>query len=183
MTTFAISDTHFSHKRSLEFMRKDGSGLRLRHPFTDLEEMDEAMIERWNKTVGYNDTVLHCGDFTFGGKQNIAKHARRLNGKIILIMGNHDYSARDYVDHFHDVTAWKEKVVGGITLVFTHAPLYRGGFNYRFDGKSANVHGHLHDVKTGEPYHVNVCVENVDYTPIALEEIVKGLKKTISDRE
>lgn len=173
MTHFVWSDTHFHHKRMwAEFKRKDdGNPLR---PFASLDEMDEAMIENHNKIVGDNDIVYHCGDFSFGGKPNIAKFARRLRGRQRLIMGNHDYDAKDYVDHFEKVMSWKEIEINKITFVLTHAPLYRGGFDYRFKGDSYNIHGHLHDILTGQPYHINVCVENIGFKPVAIEDLCRG---------
>lgn len=39
---FLTSDTHFNHSRILQF----------RPQFSSVEEMNEIMIERWNKVVG-----------------------------------------------------------------------------------------------------------------------------------
>lgn len=57
---FFISDTHFSHARILEFESDDGRPVR--SGFSSVEEMDEAMIERWNSVVGPKDKVYHLGD-------------------------------------------------------------------------------------------------------------------------
>jgi calcineurin-like phosphoesterase family protein len=175
MTEFAISDLHLSHRNMLKFARKDnGEALR---PFLTLEEADETLIENWNKDVGPNDTVYCLGDFTFGGKANIAKHARRLNGKIKLALGNHDYDAKDYVDHFANVASWYETTRYRRALVLQHYPLHWTAFRSRFrEDDTLCIHGHLHDVLTGEPYHVNVCVENTNFRPRALEEIVDSLR-------
>lgn len=172
MTEFVISDTHFSHKNSLVFMRKDNPNIRMRHEFDDLDVMNETIVERINKTVGFNNTIIFGGDFSFGGKHNIAKFARRINAKRkILLMGNHDYNAKDYVDHFDEVSMWWQSRAYAVPVVFTHVPQHVFGFRSRFDDPAINIHGHLHDVLTGEPHHVNVCVENINYTPVAVEEI------------
>ena len=88
---FVISDTHFGHTNSWEkFKLEDGSPLR---PFTSTEEMDETMIERWNAKVQPQDTVYHLGDVVINKKYlNLVS---RLNGRKILIRGNHDIFGDD----------------------------------------------------------------------------------------
>jgi calcineurin-like phosphoesterase family protein len=51
--------------------------------------MNKELIKRWNNTVKKTDRVFHLGDFCLGLKENI-ELARLLNGKKILIKGNHD---------------------------------------------------------------------------------------------
>lgn len=160
-----------------EFKLKEDPSLPLR-PFTSLEEMDETMIENHNKVVGDNDIVYHLGDFSFGGKQNIARFARRLRGRKRLILGNHDYNAIDYVDHFEKVSSCKEIEIAKTHFFMSHYPVYRSGFDGRSDLKSYNLHGHTHDVLTGENYHINVCVENIGFKPIAIEELIHGQPPT-----
>lgn len=83
---FFISDTHFKHGNIIKYCNR---------PFSSVEEMDEAMIENWNEVVRPNDTVYHLGDFMFArgykASEQIADYASRLNGKIHLILGNHDH--------------------------------------------------------------------------------------------
>lgn len=45
---FVIADTHFGHKGVTEFTGRCGAPLR---PWNSAEEMDEAMVERWNAVV------------------------------------------------------------------------------------------------------------------------------------
>ena len=52
--------------------------------------MNETIISNWNNTVGQDDIVFHLGDFCLGGSAEWTKILDRLNGKIYLIMGNHD---------------------------------------------------------------------------------------------
>lgn len=173
--TFFISDTHFQHKRILEFRRKDDPSLFMR-PFSSLEEMNETLISNWNSLVGHDDVVLHGGDFSFGGKQNIALFRRRLNGKIKLIMGNHDYSAKDYINVFDDILGTPYKIrTGRGTILMSHAPLHFSEDDYHHEehGRTINVHGHLHDQITGEKHHVSVCVERTNFFPVPLDDIIK----------
>jgi len=51
---FLIADCHFSHEGVCKFLRDDGTKLR---PWDNAAEMDEAMIENWNKVVRPVDKV------------------------------------------------------------------------------------------------------------------------------
>jgi calcineurin-like phosphoesterase family protein len=75
--TFIISDTHFGDFASIA------------------NGFENYIINNWNKAVSENDTVLHLGDFTSDDdmsnmERKIEKYAKLLNGRIILIKGNHD---------------------------------------------------------------------------------------------
>jgi calcineurin-like phosphoesterase family protein len=54
VTVFFTSDTHFGHGGALGLYRR---------PFASAAAMNEALIERWNVTVGSGDEVWHLGDF------------------------------------------------------------------------------------------------------------------------
>ena len=86
VNTFFISDTHFGHTNAwYRFKREDGTPLR---PFKSTEEMDETMIKNWNDKVGPKDRVYHLGDFCMRRKD--LSVFSRLNGRICLVLGNHD---------------------------------------------------------------------------------------------
>lgn len=75
------SDHHFGHKNILKYTNR---------PFTSVHEMNKALTENWNNTVGENDTVYYLGDFGLTGIKNLESIYNRLNGKKILVPGNHD---------------------------------------------------------------------------------------------
>jgi predicted phosphodiesterase len=78
---FFTSDTHFYHDNIIRYCRR---------PFKDAAHMDEVLIQNWNDTVGSDDIVFHLGDFSYGGSAEWVRVLNRLNGKIYLIVGNHD---------------------------------------------------------------------------------------------
>ncbi len=78
------SDTHFNHYSIMKYCAR---------PFKTLEEMNETIIENWNKKVSKNDFIYHVGDFGFGSIHKNKKIFNRLNGKKCLIRGNHDNSS------------------------------------------------------------------------------------------
>jgi calcineurin-like phosphoesterase family protein len=74
------SDTHFSHRNTMRYCGR---------PFLTVESCDKVMIERWNKLVAPEDTVYHLGDVSMHTAP-IKRILPQLNGRKILIIGNHD---------------------------------------------------------------------------------------------
>lgn len=164
--TFLVSDTHFGHWGVCKFISKDGV-TKLR-PWTNPQDMDEDMVERWNSMVKPNDKVYHLGDVV------INRHALaimpRLHGRKVLIKGNHDiFKLSDYTPHFYDIRAYHVLDM----MILSHIPVHVGNLA-RF---GANIHGHTHDRNvlledgTPDPRYVCVCVEQTDFKPVAFETI------------
>lgn len=170
---FLISDTHFGHNNICTFLRTDG--VTTLRPFANADEMDEVLIERWNKVVGVHDKVYHLGDVAIA-RRKIATMAR-LNGKKVLIKGNHDiFKLKEYTPYFYDIRAFHKLD----NFVLTHIPIHEQCLG-RFHG---NVHGHMHEhVVTGkwdkpDPRYMTVCVEHTDYTPVELSVVQKHFADT-----
>jgi calcineurin-like phosphoesterase family protein len=86
---FFTGDTHFNHSLIANMRAfKGGMG------FKSTQEHDEFIINTWNAYVKKGDEVWHLGDFCFGTHEIVRSIRARLNGKIHLIMGNHDYANR-----------------------------------------------------------------------------------------
>lgn len=160
MRTFLTSDSHFTHHNILKFLNDDGTHLRT---FKSVEEMDETMIENWNRVVSPQDKVYHLGDVCF---KNAVLDAilPRLNGTKILIKGNHDnLKPSQYLQHFKDIRAsWVLD-----KFVLTHIPIHP----YSLSRWKANIHGHTHLNTLEDDRYFNVCVENHNYTPADFEYI------------
>lgn len=69
---FFTSDTYFNHASILKFCNR---------PFKNVEEMNEILIAKWNRVVGFDDTVFHLGDFCLGVAAEWTKMLDRLNNK------------------------------------------------------------------------------------------------------
>lgn len=127
MTVYVTSDLHFHHTNIMKF-----------HPITrpqyeSVHDMNNWLIDQWNKVVTPQDTVYHLGDFSFSSNidaiQNIID---RLNGNIIFIKGNHDnnlhkivevkdylkikYNGQDIIMFHYPITSWDKKSYGSIHL-------------------------------------------------------------------
>jgi calcineurin-like phosphoesterase family protein len=138
MKIFIIADTHFRHTNIIEYAKR---------PFKNVEEMNEEMIKRWNNKVGDDDLVIHLGDFALGNKEEVASIRDRLNGKIILLKGNHDN---------------KSVKEAGFLII-------KG--NLEIDNL---VFSHIHDKESLHGF--NASVEKMNYEPIELEDLKKMVK-------
>jgi len=168
-----ISDTHFGHRNILTFKEEDGRPVR--GQFSTVEEMNEHMINEWNKLVKPQDKVYHLGDVGFGSFINDGI-LYRLTGKKRLVLGNHDdryLKNNEFTKHFDKIMLWR--VFKGFDFICTHVPLREDQFR---DGCTFNVHGHIHTRPLASKNHAAVCVELTDYRPLHLDEVMQKIKET-----
>jgi calcineurin-like phosphoesterase family protein len=175
---FLVSDTHFGHAGVCRFTHPDDPEVKLR-PWTDPDEMDEAMIKNWNDRVRPNDKVYHLGDVVIN--RRALKTLARLNGDKVLIRGNHDiFPDVEYREYFRELRAYH--VMNG--MILSHIPIHDASLG-RF---GVNIHGHLHAsrVMMNDPfghrppmidtrYHC-VCVEQTDFAPILFEDVIRRIE-------
>jgi calcineurin-like phosphoesterase family protein len=165
---WVISDTHFNHELILTFKDYNNKPTR---PFDTVEQMNQCMLDNWNDTVKDGDTVIHCGDVLFGMDKVAWMEANfaKLPGKKKLALGNHD-NIKHVAPFFKDVQYWYNID----NLVFTHMPLHPQtlGERMRWDGQDVvNVHGHVHSNPSPDGPYKCVSVEQINYTPINIEEL------------
>ena len=171
------SDTHFGHRRIIQYCNrpwnhgKNENG-ELVVTNENVLAMDNEMIRRWNSVVGKNDTVWHLGDFALGGKEVAERVFPQLNGKINLVMGNHDHwNINFYYDlGFHRV--YDKKIIIHDFVILSHAPLMFLNSNCPF----YNVYGHIHNSDAYQTWTKNsccVCVERHGYMPISWKMIMQ----------
>lgn len=153
---FVIGDTHFGHRKVLEFEK-------INRPFATIEEHDEELVARWNKVVRKGDTVWHLGDVLFG--TDAFKYLPRLHGIKKLVMGNHDmYPTARYLEHF-------SSLVGAVKIkdcILTHIPIHPSEF-YRW---KLNIHGHTHGKKIDDKRYVCVSAEHTNLAPVELDRLI-----------
>jgi calcineurin-like phosphoesterase family protein len=61
---------------------------------------DQALVDNWNHIVSKQDRVIIVGDFAFN---NHRQYAQRLNGRKILVIGNHDAMNQEALGEFEQV--------------------------------------------------------------------------------
>lgn len=131
------------------------------------------MIKRWNSVVKKDDKVWHLGDFGFGSKEQIANIISKLNGRIFLILGNHDNHTPQWYRDAGIKEVYDYPIIIKDFIVLSHAPQ-----PFICDSRTpyVNFFGHVHDSKMFETYgprHFCACVERHDYKPVNIEEVIK----------
>ena len=121
---FFTSDTHFSHANIIKFCQR---------PFKDVSHMNDELVQRWNEVVGPDDIVFHLGDFAWGGSDVWNSIMSRLNGKIYLVLGNHDEKniRQGYMKRFEWVGYQMHITIEGRSIYLNHYPFLCYGGSYR----------------------------------------------------
>lgn len=173
MDYWFTSDTHFFHKNLLKY----------RQEFATVEEMNEKLIENYNRLVRPTDIVFHLGDFSFKINQT-ESILNRLNGQKHLVMGNHDYEYENkyrkmnkfnWIKSYHRLRINKEKI-----MLFHH-PIARWDCAHY---GSIHLHGHSHAQYKANGKILDVGVDSAklilgDYRPFSLDEVMAYMSKVI----
>ena len=183
---FFTSDTHFGHRNVINFAGR---------PFSSVGEMDEALVDNWNKTVPKDGIIFHLGDFVHDGPSAWKRMLSKLNGTIYLVMGNHDFKNFNpgfYSDRIKLVSQQMYIDVEGQKIYLNHNPFlaYGGAYNGTWQ-----LFGHVHsgpESKSGQdmprlkhlfPTQYDVGVDNNNYRPISFYEVKAIMEKRLKGAE
>jgi calcineurin-like phosphoesterase family protein len=176
------SDTHYSHKNICRgvtnWRTKDGKiPIESTRDFNTIEDMNSVIVDNINSKIGPDDTLIHLGDFSFGGFDKIGQFLDRLVCKNIhLVLGNHDHHIKNNRENIHDrflsVQNYLEVNISGANFVLSHYPLC--SWNQLSKG-AIQLHGHVHlptNKKWGNGKRLDIGVDGNNYQPYKLTEIV-----------
>ena len=173
---FFTSDLHFGHKNLCLGLRRMSA-----------EESDQLIINNWNKVVTKRDTVYVLGDITMENKNKIQEYISQLNGRIIIVGGNHD--TRECCEVYKQLGITVMGVLNYKGFICTHIPIHP----YELEQENrqllrGNIHGHVH--KSGKidgeeytpktdygPLYYNVNTELHNYTPVLFDDLVKDFQQ------
>lgn len=165
MKTFIIADTHFGHSNIIKYCNR---------PFTNVEDMDNQLIKNWNNAVSKNDAVYHLGDFALGNIEKITEYRSKLNGKIFLIMGNHDgYNIKKYYEAGFE-KVYDKPIIYQDFFILSHKPL-----SITENMPYINIFGHVHNNPKYKSIGGNsfcVSIERINYKPILFNDITKIIR-------
>lgn len=178
---YLIADTHYFHKNVIQFEAAT------RGKFVTVEEMNSHLIHQWNSVVTDNDTVYHMGDFSLHGSYSrMVDILNQLNGKIIMIQGNHDDTKvfnrlleDGYIEEFHQVGVQIKR--NKQVLWLTHYPMEIG-----LRERKWSIHGHIHSDPSQYANQINVGVDsqfmneimNIPFgQPIELNRLIQYLEE------
>jgi calcineurin-like phosphoesterase family protein len=168
MTVFFTSDTHFGHAAIIRHQKR---------PFATVEQMDAALIMRWNACVRPTDTVYHLGDFCYrSGPKTAADYLARLSGTVHLICGNHDIdTVRDHGSAFASVSEMLTLKIDGQRIVLFHYPLREWPHAF---SDAWHLFGHVHGNLDHQPhgFSLDVGVDSHEYRPLSLAQVSQKLE-------
>ena len=188
---FVTSDTHFGHARIIELCTR---------PFGDVDEMNEELVRRWNHVVGADDTVLHLGDLALGEREHSIGLTAALNGRKLVVPGNHDL----FWSHYRASAKYKalnaelleragwELMPEEFTATLDGREVLISHFPYAGDSHGEDryaelrpvdmglplVHGHTHHTDHGpreRTFHVGIDAH--DFTPVPMSTISAWLTR------
>lgn len=188
---FYIADYHLFHENVIKFDKR---------PFNTVLEMNETIINNWNKRVHNNDKVYILGDFIWKSVYIWPEILNSLNGEKHLILGNHDPKSfpQEIKNLFKEIVEYKEISDCNKRIIMCHYPIIF--HNKDFEENCYMLYGHVHITKEyqylceirkelkrkrlldkenpiGNFINVGCMMPWMDYTPRTIEEIIKGDKK------
>lgn len=188
MATFYTADPHFGHANIIKYCDR---------PFNSVAHMNAELVARWNLTVGPKDTVWCLGDLALGRIDETLPLTAGLNGRKLLVPGNHDRVSslkrydrmRDDFRTEYENAGWTilddvvRHEIGGREVVISHYP-YVGDSHKKDRFKAIRpvdeglpiIHGHVHEKWVASGYQYNVGVDVHDFHPVPEEQIVDWLE-------
>lgn len=153
---FFISDLHLGHEN-----------MSIKRGFENSTEMFQYLKTKWNSVVHKRAIVYILGDVSM--ESNKFYHLLdELNGTKYVVLGNHDLA-----QHIPQMLNHVAKVAGMIRykkkIFLTHCPIHSRELDFRV---LYNIHGHLHEFNVEDERYINVCCEQIDYTPKTLDQLI-----------
>ena len=160
---YFTSDLHLGHDNVLGFCDR---------PFKNVKEMNEALLENWNKRVKKDDTIYVLGDFALARPQQFSYH---LNGRKYLVPGNHDRRwLKDLEEDFEILPPLCELVNSSQSITLCHYAM-RTWPRSHYGAWHLFGHSHGNLPPYGKSFDVGVDCNN--YSPISLDEVKERMSK------
>lgn len=166
---FFSSDLHIGHENIIKYCNR---------PYKNVAEMNEAIVSNWNKKVSNSDLVYMLGDICMGNLNDSIYQLSRMNGKMILIRGNHDKQAckrADFMKQFHSTHDYLELKDGGDTFIMSHFPFaiwnksHRGSMALCGHSHGSYLPSHPKTKDAGKILDVGMDCHNCQ--PISIDEV------------
>lgn len=135
--TYVTADLHFGHANILKFNPDT-------RQYTDVTHMNESLIQEWNKTVNPEDLVYILGDVAFCSAPKAVDYLRRMNGRKILVEGNHDHKLvqdKAFRDCFESIHSYLEINYDNAFICMFHYRIAEWNRGHR---GSLHLFGHQH---------------------------------------
>lgn len=148
---------------------------------------DEELIRRWNDTVKHDDDLVFIlGDLSFRNSKETNDIVKRLRGRKVLVLGNHDNMClgKDFDKSlFEEIVDYKEISVENRKFIMFHFPI--SSWKQKEFG-SVHLYGHVHSdshtiSEMKNAYNVGVDVNGFKPVCITVYLTLIALSKQIND--
>lgn len=157
------ADYHLSHKNIIKYCNR---------PFSDVEDMDNTILENLKTCVKPNDTLYFLGDLSFNTEDVIMFFESLKDIKVHYITGNHDSNniiklAKQYCE---SVSQIKDIKIEEQSITLCHYSMrvwHKSHFN------SWQLYGHSHAKLTPIGKQHDVGIDNNKFFPVSFDDLVK----------
>ena len=171
MKTFVTADLHFGHANMMKFNPAT-------RQYNDVTHMNESLVLEWNKIVQPGDLTYILGDVAFCSAAKAVEYMHRLNGRKILIEGNHDHKlVQDsaFIACFEEIHKYLEITYNNAFITMFHYRIAEWNRGHR---GSLHLFGHQHGngAPTGNR-SMDVGLDSTGAVVSDLSDIVRQLMK------
>lgn len=173
---YFASDLHLNHDKVFIWEPRG---------FKSVYEMNDAIINNFNKIVKWDDNLYILGDVMLGDNNAAAQLFKLIPGNKHIILGNHDTTARRTLYE----TFYKTNVIGyadtfkynKMNFYLSHYPTMTGNTDDKGLKKCViNLSGHTHSKDKFQYYPqliYNVAVDAHNNEPVEIEQIINDIKE------
>ncbi len=162
---FFTADLHLGHKAIVNFASRN---------FKTIEEHDDCLIENYNSVVGRKDVVYILGDLAWNNHRH---YIHALNGKKVLVLGNHDKMSQFDYSLFTEICYVKELKYNKQKIFLSHYPHKSWNGSCHCSKPNSNFLGHLYGHSHGrmeeDRIAFDVGVDVWKLRPIDIETVIK----------
>ena len=152
--------------------------------------MNKTIIEQHNEVVSKDDTLYFLGDIGMGNQHKITECIQQLNGRKILILGNHDrWSKTKLRDQFGFDEVHKSLVLVNPDflidtpwdiVIMAHDPVNALFLAREYPyARVLILNGHIHDLAYAtfdeefiNRYSINVGVDVHEFYPMSIRDLI-----------
>lgn len=175
------SDLHICHDRDFVWKARN---------FENVAEMNEAIVEKWNKLVKPDDTVWNLGDIALMDTDTAIEILKQLNGTQYWLRGNHDHGGRvrAICEACPNIIVPKHTFVttlqiGNNLAYLGHYPMLTANNDEDkpFNRHVLSLHGHTHQKDNfkdeNNPFMYHVGVDSHNCEPVNEDEVISDIRK------
>ena len=171
---FFTADLHLGNRRAQQ----------QRPRFSNVGEMDAAILRNWNATVEERDTVYIVGDVAFQDAEAVRECLSKLRGKKALVKGDGDFdellSLPENRNCFLEIRERRWIDYAGRSLTLCHYPMLAWNGSRREN--AWQIHGHVHDnrdevyriIREYLPHVLNCGIDVNGDAPVSFEQLVRN---------